>query len=771
MKHWQTALSLILVLLAGAPGLAAPLPATRTSGPSGPSGVSGVSGAAPARPRAAPLARLPLAFEPNAGQADPEARFLARTPRGTLFFTHDALVLAARPQAGQPTPLVRLQFLDANPAARLEPAAPLPGRVSYFTGRDPARWQRGLPRYATLHYRELYPGIDLTYGDAAGTLKGTYTVAPGADPARIRWRYTGVTALDLDAAGNLQIQLISPPSAGVVDDTAPGAQPVLTERAPVAWQERDGQRVPVSVRYAPQPDGTVGFALGPYDPRAPLVVDPDLVYASYFGGLGGDTVWAMTVDAGGTIYLTGDTSSPDFPLYNPVQPVSGGWVDAFVSVLDPSGTTLLFSTYLGGFGEDVGEGIGVDAQGNVYVGGITGSPDFPIVNALQPIYGGGYDAFVAQIDPTGARLVYSTYLGGGDLDGANAVSVDAAGRAYLTGATSSLDFPLANAFQPLYHDGGRDAFVTRIAVGGTALEYSTYLGGSGWDFATGLAVDATGSAYVTGRTHSTDYPLADPVQPNYGGGGDAFVTTLTPPGSALAYSTYLGGSRSDWPLALAVDPLRQAYVTGFTESKDFPQVHSLQGPAGRYDVFVTKLNAPGTAFAYSTYLGGQANDRAFGLGVDRAGRAWVTGQTESSDFPTVDPIQAELRGADIFISQLAPDQPVEPLVFSTYLGGGAGVGGDLGRSVALDGQGNVYVAGETTSSDFPLAGQPFQREFGGRWDGVVVKLLVPEPVLTPTPAPGATATATPPAPATATPSATPVVRRLYVPLVLYGAPD
>jgi hypothetical protein len=760
VNRWQTALSLILVLLAGAPGLAAPFPATPTSG---------ASGAVPARPRMAPLARLPLAFEPNAGQADPEARFLARTPQGTLFFARDALVLAARPQAGQATQLVRLQFLDANPAARLEPAAPQPGRVSYFTGRDPAGWQRGLPRYATLHYRALYPGIDLAYGDAAGALKGTYTVAPGADPARIRWRYSGAQAVTLDADGSLQIRLPTPSSGAL--GTAGTAPHALTERAPVAWQERAGQQVPVAARYTLQPDGTVGFAFGPYDPRAPLVIDPDLVYASYFGGLGGDTVWDMTVDAAGNIYLAGETASPDFPLRDPIQPVpAGGW-DAFVSVLDVSGTTLLFSTYLGGSRDDWHSGIGLDAQGNVYLAGGTRSNDFPLVNPLQPVYGGGGDAFIAQLDPSGTRLIYSTYLGGSDLDGAIEMAVDAAGRAYLAGATSSLDFPVANAFQPLYHDGGRDAFVTRIAVGGTALDYSTYLGGSGWDFAQGLAAGSDGSTYLTGWTDSADFPLANPVQPVFGGGyGDAFVSKLTPQGSALAYSTYLGGSRSDSGLSITADALSQAYVTGYTESKDFPQVHSLQGAAGGYDVFVTKLNAPGTALAYSTYLGGQANDRAFGLGVDRAGRAWVTGQTESSDFPTVDPIQAELRGADILISELAPDQPVEPLIFSTYLGGGAGVGGDIGFSVAFDGQGNVYVAGETTSTDFPLAGQPFQREFGGRWDGVVVKLLMPDPVVTPTPAPGATATPTPPAPATPTPSATPLVRRLYAPLVCYGAP-
>jgi hypothetical protein len=737
---------------------------------------------APARPLAAPLARLPLAFEPNAGQASSEALFLARIPNGTLFFTRDALMLAARSEAGQPRPLVRVEFLDANPATRLEAAGLQPGRVSYFKGRDPARWQRGLPRYATLHYRQLYPGIDLAYGDAGDALKGTYTVAPGADPTRIRWRYTGVTALDLDPAGNLQTRLALPQQAAFGADAASSAPAVLTERAPVAWQERGGQPVPVAVRYALQPDGTVGFAFGPYDPRETLVVDPELVYASYLGGVSGDTVWGMTVDAAGNIYLTGDTVSADFPLQSPIQPVRGGRDDVFVSVLDASGTSLIFSTYLGGSFNDLGAGIGVDAQGNVYVGGGTSSPDFPVVNALQPIYGGGDDAFVAEIDPTGTRLVYSTYLGGGALDGANDLRADASGRAYVAGATESSNLPVINALQPVF-GGVRDIFVARLAPGGAALEYSTYLGGSSSEFAEGLAVDTSGGVYLTGVT-GPDFPLVNPAQPVYGGGvDDAFVSKIAPAGFPLVYSTYLGGSSQDWGLAIAVDARNQAYATGFTRSTDFPLVTPLQTFAGGADVFVTQLNASGTAFAYSTYLGGQAWDRGFGITVDRAGRAWVTGQTESSDFPTVHPIQAELRGADIFISELAPDQPVAPLLFSTYLGGGAGVGGDIGYAAALDGQDNVYVGGETTSTDFPLAGQPFQSEFHGIWDGVVVKLGVaaPTPTLTPTPSatlasptatpsPAVTLTPAPSATATSTPTAsgTPVVRRVYTPLVLHN---
>jgi hypothetical protein len=304
------------------------------------------------------LERLPLAFEPNAGQADHEALFLARTPQGALLFARDAVMLARRPPAGtrEPhagarAPDLRLQFLGASPATRLAAVDPQPGHVSYFTGNDPAHRQTGLPLYGGLRYTELYPGIDLLYEGGSESLKGTFRLAPGADPASIRWRYDGARRGDrpvaptLDADGNLLINLPETPLSGTTQHAAPSTQHFLTEGAPVAWQERDGARIPVAVRYALRPDGTLGFAVGSYDPRLPLVIDPILSYAGYFGGVGWDWIWGMATDDAGNLYLTGITGSPDFPLRDPLQPVLGGGFDAFVSKLDPTGSTLLFSTY------------------------------------------------------------------------------------------------------------------------------------------------------------------------------------------------------------------------------------------------------------------------------------------------------------------------------------------------------------------------------------------------------------------------------------------
>jgi hypothetical protein len=414
-----------------------------------------------ALPAQAPLGRLPLAFEPNAGQADPEAQFLVRAPGGLLFFGQDDLVLAL--DAGREHHLLRWQFVDANPEARLSGKERLPGQVSYFTGNDSSRWQRGLPLYAGVSYQDLYPGIDLRYSGSTQVLKGTFVVAPGADPGRIRWRYFGARAVTVGARGELLVELST------------GER--VTEQAPLAWQEAHGRRAPVAVRYTLQAEGTVGFAVGPYDPQWSLIVDPTLTYSSYLGGLGWDAVYGMAVGPDGSFYVTGFTNSPDFPLRDPLQPIPHGSEEAFISKLNPSGSALVFSTYLGGRWGDYGSGVGLDDTGNVYLVGTTDSSDFPVVNALQPTLGGGYDCFVTQLNPGGTQIVYSTFLGGSDDDSATSLVVDASGHVHFSGLSSSTDFPTVEPFQAQLR-GRRNALIARLAPGGQTLQYSTYLGGN-----------------------------------------------------------------------------------------------------------------------------------------------------------------------------------------------------------------------------------------------------------------------------------------------------
>jgi hypothetical protein len=702
-------------------------------------------GASPARP---------LAFEPNAGQADPEAQYLLRTPGARLFFTPGAVVLAL--DARSERHLLRWEFVEANPEARLAGAERLPGQVSYFVGSDASRWQRSLPRYAGVHYAALYPGIDLHYRGAGAQLKGTFVVAAGADPNRIRWRYTSAAGVWIGKHGELHVELVT--------------GEYVTEQAPRAWQAINGRQAPVAVRYRLQPDGTVGFAVGDYQPRAPLVIDPLLTYSSFLGGGGWDSIQNLTVGPDGSMYLTGSTGSSNFPLRDPIQPAHAGAYDVFVSKLNPTGSQLVFSTYLGGYSWEAGYAIGVDAAGNVYLTGVTLSPDFPIVNAWQPTFGGVDDAFVAALNPIGTQLLYSTFLGGDDEDVGSGVVVDAVGRITLTGHSSSQNFPTVNPFQPELR-GRQNAVIARLAPGGQTLEYATYLGGSTWDLGMQLRLDAQGNMYLTGLTESYDFPVLNAVQPVYGGAGDAFVSKLNAQGSALVYSTFLGGEGLDWGLDLALAGQNEVYVTGWAASPDFPLASPFQPLlGGPEDAFVTHLSADGSALVYSTYLGGEQFDQGQGIQVDRWGQAWVTGITASPEFPLERPLQGSLLGgADLFVTAFAPEGTA--LRFSSYLGG---TGGERPYALVLTAEQRLYLGGFTDSLDYPLAGQPVQATYGGGIvDGFISVLDIadvtpptPTASVTPTPQASPTATVTPLPP---TPTSTSQIHPVCLPVVLYSA--
>jgi len=444
----------------------------------------------------------------------------------------------------------------------------------------------------------------------------------------------------------------------------------------------------------------LGFEVGAYDASLPLVIDPTLVYSTYLGGSGFDYGSGIAVDSAGNAYVTGQTYSTDFPTANPFQAARVGGPDAFVAKLNAAGSALVYSTYLGGNGDDYGRGIAVDAAGNAYVTGETGSTNFPTANPLQASNAGGnYDAFVAKLNAAGSALVYSTYLGGSDYDYGYGIAVDAAGNAYVTGETFSTNFPTANPLQAS-NAGGPNAFVAKLNAAGSALVYCTYLGGSGGDSGQGIAVDAAGNAYVTGETGS-NFPTANPFQASNAGGPDAFVARLNATGSALVYSTYLGGNGNDHGSAIAVDAAGNAYVTGETFSTNFPTANPLRASnAGGGDVFVAKLNAAGSALVYCTYLGGSSWDYGTGIAVDAAGNAYVTGLTGSTNFPTANPLQAANAGGnyDAFVAKL--NAAGSALVYSTYLGGSDT---DFGYGIAVDAAGNAYVTGETYSRNFPTA--------------------------------------------------------------------
>jgi len=719
--------------------------------------------------------KLPLSFEANTGQADNSVKFLSRGSGYALYLTGAEAVLALRKSdcagvaagaaqaasaarrpgfrrgdAGckQTADVVRMRLAGASGEAPA-PAGEerLPGKVNYFTGNDPAKWHTGVPNYAKVRYRGVYPGVDLVYYGNQRQLEYDFVVAAGADPKPIRLQFAGAKGLRLGADGDLVV-------------TAPGG--ALAFHKPAVYQLVDGQRKPVEGRFAMLAKNTVGFRLGNYDRAKPLVIDPVLVYSTYLGGNVSDSAMAIAVDAAGNAYVTGNTGSPDFPVTPGAfqTTLNAGLAgDAFITKLNPSGSALVYSTYLGGIGYNSANAIAVDTAGNAYVAGYTGASDFPVTpGAFQtnPAANSG-NAFIAKLNPTGSALFYSTYLGGTGVNWANAIAVDTAGNAYAAGYTGSADFPVTpGAVQTTNHaaaSGGTNAFVAKLNPAGSALVYSTYLGGSGGnsvvsignsgsfgpgDEGTGLAVDGSGNAYITGLAGSTDFPVTAGAfqttnRASAIGLSNVFVSKLNPAGSALVYSTYLGGSTfGDVGNGLAVDGAGYAYVAGIAGSTDFPvtpgafQTTNHAGHLG--NAFLTKLNPAGTALVYSTYLGGSSSDGASGVAVDGSGNAYISGTASSDDFPvTPGALQTTNRASaihetNVFVSKLDPAGST--LVYSTYLGGtgyssysepngpfGGGFstyGGDNGYGLAVDGSGNAYIAGSTYSTNFPVTQGAFQ---------------------------------------------------------------
>jgi hypothetical protein len=665
--------------------------------------------AAAKRRAASAYAKLPLSFIPNAGQTDRSVRYYAQRAGYSLYFTQHKAVLAL--QKGKRGEALDLRFLGANPNARLIAADRASGKVNYFTGSEK---HTNLPTYGRLVYRSLWPGIDMVFRGEGARLDYEFRLRPGAKVSDIRLAYAGAEGVLLGARGSLRIQ------------TPLGA---LKDAPPQTFQRIDGRRVPVGSRYALS-DGSYGFAIGRHDQRHPLLIDPSLAYSTFLGPARGLDI---AVDAAGAAYVTGDTISTDFPTTAGAFDNSLSGEDAFVSKLSPAGSRLDYSTYLGGSNSDDGSGIAVDSAGAAYVTGITSSSNFPTTTgAFDTSYNGGGDAFVAKLDPAGNGLAYSTYLGGSSFDGLlGDITVDAAGAAYVTGSTLSANFPTtAGAFDTSFNGGAGDAFVTKLNPAGSSLNYSTYLGGSsGVEPGRGIAVDSVGAAYVTGFTASSNFPTTTGAfDTSYNGGGDAFVAKLDPAGNGLAYSTYLGGSDSDDGLDIAVDSAGAAYVTGDAGSTNFPTTAgAFDTSLNRADGFVTKLNPSGSGLDYSTYLGGSAEEEGFGIAVDLAGAAYVTGVTNSTDFPTTPgAFDTSFNGSffgDAFVTKLNPAG--SELAYSTFLGGSEG---DSGHGIAVDSGGAAYVTGITDSSNFPTTAGAFDTSPNSTF---VTKLVPGPPPTTP----------------------------------------
>ncbi|MGA7929148.1 MAG: SBBP repeat-containing protein [Candidatus Sulfotelmatobacter sp.] len=740
---WVCAFCTVPVLAIAAVAWLVLSPAQHYTAANGAAGMASAASRPPQPGTATPAARgriqasyaaLPLAFEQNQGQTDAQVKYMARGNGYTLFLTtKDAVFSLRSPSAESKTATVRrgtelhaknsprqrntrknsiavvhMQLVGGNSLAKVSASGQLPGKSNYFLGNDPSQWHTDVAHYARVSYQDVYPGVNLAFHGVQRQLEFDFVVAPGANPAPIGFHFTGAQGMKTDDSGNLVI--------------SSAAGDVLLHK-PVAYQEQNGARQPVDARFALKANNQVSFELGKYDHSHELVIDPSVsyLYSTYLGGSGKDEGYGIAFDSSNNAYVTGQTASSNFPTTSGAfQTALTGTANVFVTSIAADGSSLIYSTYVGGNGSDSGNAIAVDqTSGAAYVVGGTTSSDFPhTTGAFQTTLNGQGNAFVFELSP-GGSLTYSTYLGGTGTDVALGIALasDHSGDVYVAGKTSSLDFP--TTLGPLQTSGG--GFVTKLNSSGTALAYSTYLAVAG-DHVNAIAVDSSDNAYVTGQTFSSSFHTTPGAfQITCGsctaGNSNAFVTVLNPAGSAYVYSTFLGGSVIDAGDGIVVDSSDNAYVTGVTESSNFPTTSGAyqRTYGGSTDAFVTKVNAAGSALVYSTYLGGSAFDTGAGIAIDGNNNAYVTGETSSSNFPTASPTQSLLNlgnnttNSDAFVTEL--NSTGSQLIFSTYLGG-SGDEDDGGFGAIATNGGNIYVTGDTDSTNFPTQ-SPYQAANGG----------------------------------------------------------
>lgn len=594
---------------------------------------------------ASETAAIPAVLFENHGQADPAVRFILRNKSLQAYFRPDEITFNG---------VVRLRFGQAGTLRPLEPAD---GHLSFLLGQDSSKWLTNLPLYSGVEYSEIYPGIDMRWKIGSGVVKSEFAIAPGVDCKTLRLRYSGMKSMRIHPSGSLELQTQN----GSIHEQKPEAYTV----------GRQGERHNVPASFRIDRRGEVVFDVAPYDRSRVLVIDPVLSFSTFFGGsehdsatsivadgsgnayiagwtesdsfpvtgglpqggdidgfvakftpsntlawctyIGGwgdDAVNGIAVDASGNAVLAGYTSSSNFPVLFPIQATLNGTRNAFVAKLTATGTAFIFSTFLGGSVSDTATGVALDSSENIYTAGNTTSPDFPLLNAYQAANTGQQNGFVTKIAASGENLLYSTFLGGSNVNTIAGIAVDTLGSAYVAGNTLSIDFPVASAYMS-FIPGEQSGFVTKLSPSGGALVYSTFLGGSGGGLAlpeiiNGIAVNTSGAAYVAGVTSSVDFPVMNAFEVLNGGGTHGFATKLNPAGNGLIFSTYLGGSSRDWPNAAAVSARGYFYICGYTSSTDFPVSNPIQASNnGLYNAFLATFNRSDT-LVYATYLGGSA---------------------------------------------------------------------------------------------------------------------------------------------------------------------
>jgi hypothetical protein len=660
------------------------------------------------------LDRVPIWFEPNKGQLPNQVEFATRTKTYSLSLLRTGLVL--RPfqrldQNSQPgskdisrvSSKATLLFVNANQNPKIIGLETLQSVSNYFNGSDPRRWRSRIANYSRVEYRDIYPGVDLICRGEQADPEFDWIVEPGADTQQILLSVQGANP-EIDREGNLVLKMLD-------------GKALL--KKPTIFQEIDGIRHIVAGQFRLLRNNQVALKVEKFDRTRQLVIDPALVYSSYFGGSTDTEAAKVSVDSSGNIYVIGTTQANDLPLANPLQSNKTGFLETFVTKFDPSGSNLIYSTYLGGTAPghvDNGNAIAVDASGNAYITGATNDLNFPTTpGAYLPAPGGTglcgncTDGWVAKLDTTGSSLLFSTYLTG-NANNVNSVptgiALDATGNAYLSGIAYPTGFPITPGAYTKTSGGALHVFITKVNASGSALVYSSYFGGNGNDQAFGIAVDSLGNAYVTGVTGSTDFPVTNRLK-SQTEGIQAFVFKLNASGSQIVYSTVFGSAEA---FGIAVDAAGSAYITGWANDPNFPTAGPMKTSYQDTDAFVSKLDPSGASLAYSIFLGGSNVDQGNAVAVDSDGNAYITGRTQSVDFPTINAIQPSYSGgtlcayncADVFVTVVSADG--SRFLFSTYLGG---TGFEVGNGIAVDSSGSIYVTGMTLSLYFPLA-HPYQ---------------------------------------------------------------
>jgi hypothetical protein len=747
-----------------------------------------------AAPKAAPAdfdwtkyGKLPLEFEANQGQTASDVRFLSHGDGYTLFLTGQEAVMTLRQPApasrsrldrtkfgrargnrgtAEKVSVLRMRLEGANPNAAVSGVDRMATKVNYFIGNDPQKWHTNVPVYSQVKYQSIYPGVDLLFYGNQRHLEYDFVVAPGADPKQIALDVHRASKLRVDGHGNLLMHV-------------QGGEVELEK--PIIYQDVNGARREIAGKYAIANNREVRFAVSDYDHNQPLTVDPVVNYVTYLGGSGalGDEAFGIALDAAGDAYVTGSTSSTDFPQMNPETSTApadtAALGTAFVSELNPAGTALLYSTYLGGSGNgsfgDLGAAIALDTATppNIYVTGFTGSPDFPVsTNALIGTAPGGTSTggsgFVTKLIPgnTGsAQLGYSSYLGGNTEDEGNGIAVDASGNAYVAGVTLSTDFPTTtNAlFSSLQNPNG-SAFLTVISptasTGPTSEVFSTYFGGTNGggaggnlfgDAAFGLTIDTSSNAYLVGTTTSSDFPTkGTAISPcSDDANGSAFVSVINTATPALSYSTCLGAMTSGTVTqgqGIALGPSNVVYATGQTTSADFPvTANSIPAPGGvgLGVVFVSLLNiTSATPNKYSTFLGGTNSDFGESIAADTTGNAYLTGFANSTDFPVTQGALIQTSGngnGTGFVAKINPGGNGQAdLVYSSYFGGnGSGGINDISNGIALSAALNAYITGMAGSSNLPVTSGVLQNKLNSAVSNAFVADLTLAPTISASP--------------------------------------